>query len=173
MTRRKWKNSGLFTRASGGSALPARTFQDGVRIGLRLLAMDIIDVAAALLIREQRLLITQRPAGSHLEGLWEFPGGKREAGETFEQCLLRELEEELGIEVEVGPLVETLVHSYPEKTVCLKFFRCWLKNKEPRPLGCSDFRWVTASQLAQYQFPAADALLLRRLEYDQELWASS
>ena len=117
--------------------------------------MDIIDVAAALVFREQRLLITRRPSGSHLEGLWEFPGGKREAGETFEQCLVRELEEELGIEVDVGPLIETLVHSYPEKTVRLMFFRCRLKNKEPRPLGCPDFRWVTSSQLVQFQFPAA------------------
>src|SRR5579864_724450 len=96
---------------------------------------NTIEVSAGLVFRGGKLLITQRHADSHLGGLWEFPGGKREANETFEECLVRELREELGIEVEVGELLESLTHSYPEKTVALKFFRCELKQHEPQPLG--------------------------------------
>jgi mutator protein MutT len=71
-----------------------------------------IDVAAGLVFREGKLLITQRHPEAHLGGLWEFPGGKREPGETFERCLARELREELGIEIQVGELVESLTHAY-------------------------------------------------------------
>src|SRR6185369_17339571 len=83
--------------------------------------MEIIEVAAGLVFCEGKLLITQRNADTHLGGLWEFPGGKREPGESFEQCLIRELHEELGIEVTVRELVESLTHAYPEKTVLLRF----------------------------------------------------
>jgi len=135
-----------------------------------LVPRPVIDVAAALIFREGKLLITQRPANAHLGGLWEFPGGKREPDETFEQCLVRELREELGIEVAVGDLVEGLTHAYPEKTVHLGFYRCrWIKH-EPEPLGCPAFRWVTATQLNEYRFPAADARLLEKLRASAELW---
>jgi mutator protein MutT len=126
-----------------------------------------IEVAAGLVFRDGKLLITQRPAQGHLGGLWEFPGGKREAGETFEQCLARELREELGIEVAVGELVESIVHPYPEKTVLLHFYRCrWIQH-EPRPLGCPAFKWVGAQELGEYEFPAADARLLGKLAGDR------
>ena len=131
-----------------------------------------IEVSAGLIFRNGKLLITQRHTGSHLGGLWEFPGGKREANETFEQCLARELREELGIEVEVGELLESLTHAYPEKTVVLKFFRCALKQHEPRALGCLDLKWITAAELREYEFPAADARLLEKLEHSPELWRS-
>jgi len=132
-----------------------------------------IDVAAALVFRCGKLLITRRYTDSHLGGLWEFPGGKREPEESFEECLLRELLEELGIDVAVGELLESITHSYPEKTVHLKFFRCrWLRN-EPQPLGCSAFKWVTPEELAGYEFPAADARLLERLRTDLEIWKES
>jgi len=132
--------------------------------------MPIIDVAAALVFREGKLLITQRYADAHLGGLWEFPGGKREPNETFEACLQRELREELGIEVVVGELVESLTHAYPEKTVYLKFYRCRWEEHEPQTLGCSAFKWVTADELKDYAFPAADAQLLDKLKDDTELW---
>src|ERR1035438_10315377 len=99
----------------------------------------VIEVSAALLFHNGKLLITQRHAKSHLGGLWEFPGGKREPNETFEQCLVRELREELGIEVEVGGLFEDISHAYAEKTVRLKFFICKLISGEPRPLDCAAF----------------------------------
>jgi len=132
--------------------------------------MQIIDVAAALVFREGRLLIARRHPGTHLGGLWEFPGGKRESTETFEECLDRELREELGIEVEVGELVESLTHAYPEKTVHLKFFRCGWRRCEPQPLGCAAFKWVTPSELKDYKFPAADARLLEMLQQTPKLW---
>jgi mutator protein MutT len=131
-----------------------------------------IEVSAGLIFREGRLLITQRHAKAHLGGLWEFPGGKRHDGETFEACLQRELMEELGIEVEVGNCLESVIHAYPEKTVRLEFFLCrWLRH-EPRPLGCPALAWVTSAQLADYEFPAADARLLERLRSSPELWTS-
>jgi mutator protein MutT len=132
--------------------------------------MEIIDVAAALIFRRGKLLITQRPAGGHLGGLWEFPGGKREPRETFEECLARELREELGIEAEVGELLESLTHEYPGRTVQLKFFCCRLKQNEPQPIGCPAFKWVGAGELNDYQFPAADARLLQKLQRSPELW---
>jgi len=130
----------------------------------------VIEVAAGLVFRDGKLLITQRHAGAHLGGMWEFPGGKRESGESFEQCLRRELQEELGSEVEVLELVESITHPYPEKTVHLQFYRCrWLAH-EPRAIDCADVRWVGRDELAGFNFPAADAKLLERLYVADELW---
>jgi len=129
-----------------------------------------IEVAAGLVFRNGKLLLTQRYLEAHQGGLWEFPGGKREPGESFEHCLQRELREELGIEVEVQEPVESILHPYPEKTVVLKFFRCaWIRN-EPQALGCLAFRWVTLQELAQYEFPPADARLLNKLKTTPGLW---
>jgi mutator protein MutT len=141
--------------------------------------MNVIDVAAGLIFRDGKLLITQRCADAHLGGLWEFPGGKREPNETFAQCLVRELREELGIEVTVGEQIESVTHTYPppvtrhpslSTTVHLKFFRCeWLKN-EPQALGCLGFKWVTAEELPRHDFPAADERLLHRFQRNSALW---
>jgi mutator protein MutT len=130
----------------------------------------VIEVAAGLVFRDGKLLISQRKENTHLAGLWEFPGGKRELNETFEQCLIRELREELGIEVTVGELIESLTHSYSEKTVHLKFFRCDWARCEPQALNCSAFRWVSRSELPTYSFPAADSRLLAKLSCESQLW---
>jgi mutator protein MutT len=129
-----------------------------------------IDVSAGLVFRAGKLLITQRHLDAHLGGLWEFPGGKRHADETSEECLVRELREELGIEVEVGEVFECLTHEYPEKTVRLTFFQCCWKAHEPQPLGCPAFKWIRASELKDHEFPAADARVIQRLEQSPELW---
>jgi mutator protein MutT len=132
----------------------------------------IVEVAAGLVFRDGKLLITQRYAEAHLGGLWEFPGGKREPNESFANCLSRELIEELGIEVEVGELVDTVSHSYPEKTVLLRFYRCkWIRN-EPQKLGCANFCWVTRDQIDQYEFPAADARIVQALRDNQSIWSN-
>ncbi len=129
-----------------------------------------IEVAAGLVSREGKLLITRRSAGGHLGGLWEFPGGKREPGETFEQCLHRELREELGIEVMIVSLIEDILHRYPERAVRLQFFFCrWLRH-EPKPILCDSLAWITAAQLSDYPFPAADARLHDKLRHSPELW---
>lgn len=129
-----------------------------------------IEVAAGLVFRERRLLITQRPPGSHLAGLWEFPGGKRESDETWESCLVRELREELGVGVAVGALFEEVRHIYPAKSVHLRFYRCRLSSGEPHPIECAALAWVTRDQLGEYGFPEADSRLLERLGQEATVW---
>ncbi len=137
----------------------------------KLKIKNCIDVSAALIFRHGKLLITQRHADAHLGGLWEFPGGKREPDETFEQCLIREIREELGVAIAVGKLFASVTHAYPEKIVRLEFFVCRLLARgEPQPLGCAALKWVARSELAGYEFPAADAQLLEKLQTSPEFW---
>ncbi len=132
--------------------------------------MKIVEVAAGLVFRNHQLLITQRHAAAHLGGKWEFPGGKRESGESYPECLIRELREELGIEVQVGPLLQSITHRYPEKTVRLEFYKCRLAKHEPQAIGCPAFAWVGRADLAQYAFPEADSQLLCLLHDSPEIW---
>lgn len=130
----------------------------------------LVEVAAGLLFRQGRLLLAQRPEGTHLAGLWEFPGGKRGANETFEECLRRELREELGIEAGVEDCVFEEAHTYPERRVHLRFFRCRLLAGEPRGQEGQAIAWVRASELAAYAFPPADEQLVQRLRRAPEWW---
>lgn len=129
-----------------------------------------VEVSAGLIFRDGKLLIAHRHPDAHLGGLWEFPGGKREPTETAEQCLVRELREELGIEVDIGKLFDQLEHSYPERTVLLSFFLCRWKEREPQALGCAAFKWITSDELGDYEFPAADERVIQRLQMSRELW---
>jgi 8-oxo-dGTP diphosphatase len=124
----------------------------------------IIQVAAGLIKKDRRYLITKRPAGVHLAGFWEFPGGKRETGESLEQCLLRELKEELGIDIIPGSPFHIIRHEYPEKLVELHFFCCTIQRGEPQALGCEELRWVAANDLLQYEFPPADRPIIDMLQ---------
>ncbi len=128
----------------------------------------IIEVAAGLVFRDGRLLIAQRKADSHLGGLWEFPGGKREPNESWDACLKRELEEELGIEVQVGGEFEQIVHTYPEKTVHLRFFTCSVLSGEPQAIDCAAVEWIGPEQIRAFRFPPADDRLIGRLS--SEAW---
>jgi mutator protein MutT len=124
-----------------------------------------IDVVAALVRDEAgRYLITRRRQGTHLEGLWEFPGGKREADESLEQSLRRELSEELGAVFTVGERVETIRWAYPEKTVVLHFFQCRLAAGTIAPQEGQLMAWVAPADFHRYAFPPADAALLARLQ---------
>jgi 8-oxo-dGTP diphosphatase len=126
--------------------------------------MLIIEVAAALIRdRAGRYLITQRRSGSHLEGLWEFPGGKREPPESVEACLRRELIEELSATFTVGPLVETIRWEYPDRRVVLHFHECRLESGTIEPREGQAMAWVEPARLADYDFPPADRALLDRL----------
>lgn len=125
----------------------------------------ILEVAAALIQDEAgRYLITQRRRGSHLAGLWEFPGGKREAEETLEACLRRELTEELSGTFDVGEPVETVRWEYPDRTVVLHFYRCRLAAGSIEPQEEQAMAWVEAERLGDYSFPPADRELIARLQ---------
>ena len=129
-----------------------------------------IEVAAGLVFRDGKLLITKRPEGSHLAGLWEFPGGKREANETIERCLHRELKEALGIEVALGQALESVTHKHSVMTVQITFFLARLAKGEPRAIECAGLEWVTRENLAKFQFPPADQRLISRLVDDPSFW---
>jgi len=98
----------------------------------------------------------------HLEGLWEFPGGKCEAGESLETCLRREIQEELGADARVTTEIFQVSHAYADRTVELRFFRCELLG-EPQPLLGQEMRWVARGSLADLRFPPADAELIEML----------
>jgi mutator protein MutT len=125
---------------------------------------SIVEVAIAVVHRDGQVLIARRPEGTHLAGLWEFPGGKVEAGETPAQCLVRELREEMGIDVEVGAPYERLEFVYPERHVRIHPFACRLLAGEPQPHGCAELRWVRPAELGEYAFPPANATLLADIQ---------
>ncbi len=127
-----------------------------------------VEVAAALIVRDGRYLITQRCAASHLEGLWEFPGGKRQPGESLEACLRRELREELDVDVSVGEKVYETSWEYPERKVIIHFFRCEIVGGEIKPTEGQAFRWVSPGDLSRQDFPPADAELVRELSRQPE-----
>jgi mutator protein MutT len=119
-------------------------------------------VVAAVIERDGRILITRRPAGSHLAGLWEFPGGKPAPGESDEDALRREIREELDAAVVVGERLATVDWDYPDRRMRLCFFRCGLTGNV-RPLEGQELAWVTPAELPRYEFPPADAVLVARL----------
>jgi mutator protein MutT len=124
--------------------------------------VKVVHVVAAVIERGGRYLITRRLAGTHLGGLWEFPGGKILPGEKPEAALERELMEELGVRVTVGLLIESIGWAYPEKNVRLDFFRCAIDD-DPHALQGQEMRWVAGVDLSAYTFPEADAKLVERL----------
>ena len=121
-----------------------------------------IVVTAAVIERGGAFLVTRRQRGVHLEGYWEFPGGKCEAGESLADCLRRELREELDTDAMVGEEIFAVTHDYPERSVELHFLSCRLLT-EPRPLLGQDMQWVARADLSSLQFPPADDELIARL----------
>ena len=119
-----------------------------------------VHAAIAVIERRGRYLICQRHAHDSFGGCWEFPGGKREPGESWEQCLRRELREELGVSVRALRLAASMRHRYPDGTLMFKAFRCAIERGRPRPLDAQALRWVSAKQLARYQFPPANRWLI-------------
>jgi 8-oxo-dGTP diphosphatase len=122
-----------------------------------------IEVAAAIIFHGEKILISQRGPESHLSGYWEFPGGKRECEETFEECLRREILEELNVEVAVGHFFDEITYEYSEKIVSLKFYFCRYLSGTAEALGCQQFKWVLVEELAAYRFPPADEPVLAKL----------
>lgn len=122
----------------------------------------LIHVVAAVVLKDGRYLVTRRQKGTHLEGYWEFPGGKVDPGESDEAALVREIREELDAGVKVGRLVLATTHHYPERSVSLAFYECALTS-EPRPLLGQEMRWVSPPNLRSLAFPPADEELIALL----------
>ena len=125
----------------------------------------MVEVVAALIWDDDRFLICQRPANKARALLWEFVGGKVEPGETKEQALVRECQEELALTLSVGDVFMDVVNTYPDITVHLTLFHATIAQGVPQKLEHNDIQWITPSQIPAYDFcPADDAILKRIIE---------
>ncbi len=122
-----------------------------------------IRVVGAMIERDGKYLITQRPPRATLPLLWEFPGGRVEPGETDEEALARELDEEMGITVDVGERVIHLEHAYEGYDIDFCVYRCTWELEPVRHIRVNDHRWVRPEELDDYEFPAADEKTIGRL----------
>ena len=120
---------------------------------------SVIVVLAAVIERDGRFLVTRRLKDTHLSGYWEFPGGKCEPDESHEECLARELEEELAVSSDIGTELLVTEHAYPSRTVRLHFRRCAIGG-DPRPQLGQEMRWITREEMRSLEFPEADRDLI-------------
>lgn len=123
-----------------------------------------IEVSAAVIQRNGKTYIQQRPQKGLMGGLWEFPGGKLEKGESPEDCLAREIKEELGVQVTIKQKILTIKHSYTQFRVTLHVFTCDLKSGKIRATSCDQWKWVSLKNINQYPFPAANVKILKYLD---------
>ncbi len=122
-----------------------------------------IIVTAGVLRRGNSVLLSKRPADGLLGGMWEFPGGKQEPGESLPECLVRELREELGIEVNVGVEVGVFKHAYSHFKVVLHAFECEIVEGEPRPLASDGLDWVDVDRLGDYAMGKIDRMIAMKI----------
>ena len=122
-------------------------------------------VGTAIIFNDEgKILIGQRPEGKDLAGLWEFPGGKQEFGETVEQCIIREIKEELDVDCEVGDFLLDVVKGYKHGVFKLSVFKAKIKNeKKLKPLEHQAIKWVSIEELNDYEFPPADVEIIEFL----------
>jgi len=126
--------------------------------------MPHLEIAIALIWRNGRVLVTQRRADAdHLPGVWEFPGGKCEAGEMPEECAVREAREELGVAIRILAARAPLHHEYSARRVTLHPFDAEITRGDPQPLECAAWRWSAPAELRDFDFPAANTPLLAEL----------
>ena len=116
----------------------------------------MLQVTAGIIKKKERILIARRKAGKHLAGYWEFPGGKLEENETPEDCLKREIREELGIEIRVQAYFMDIIFHYPEKSICLLVYRAEYLSGEVALTDHDKAEWVAVNELEQYEFAPAD-----------------
>lgn len=124
----------------------------------------MIEVVAALIWDNDKFMICQRPAHKARALLWEFAGGKVEPGETKEQALIRECQEELAITLSVGNVFMDVVHEYPDITVHLTLFNATVKEGTPQKLEHNDIQWITPSEIPDYEFCPADDEILKKIK---------
>ena len=124
----------------------------------------ITEVVAALIWNKNRFLACQRPAHKARGLLWEFVGGKVEAGETKEAALIRECQEELGITIAVGEIFMEVTHVYPDLTVHLTLFHATIAEGVPQKLEHNDIRWITTEEIDNFPFCPADVEILEKLK---------
>lgn len=122
------------------------------------------EVVAALIWEGERFLACQRPAHKARGLLWEFVGGKVEAGETKEEALMRECKEELDVTVEVGDIFMEVTHTYPDLKVHLTLFHASIASGTPKKLEHNDIRWITVGEIDQLAFCPADVDILKKLQ---------
>jgi mutator protein MutT len=123
-----------------------------------------IEVAAALIKQDGKYLITQRLPDSHLGLYWEFPGGKRKPEESLEDCLKREILEELGLIIGVGNLVNACEHEYEDRVIKLFFYEGKILAGTPAPIECHDFKWLSPEDMKTADFPPADIEVIQILQ---------
>ena len=123
-------------------------------------------VAAAIILNNDKVLIAQRKGGTNMEFKWEFPGGKLEGDETPEQCLIREIKEELDMVIEPVEIYKTVRHKYKDKDILLLAYICRFMKGEGRPVECNDFKWVHKEQLNNYDYTLADVSIVEKLKND-------
>ena len=123
-------------------------------------AGPVIDCAVCVIRDRSRVLIAQRNEDDSFGGFWEFPGGKKENGETLEACAVREALEEVGLRIEVEKRLMTVRNPYRERHINLHFFLCRAADVRARPLECRDCRWVEVRELAKYSFPPANETVI-------------
>ena len=130
--------------------------------------MQITEVVAALFWDGDKFMICQRPAHKARGLLWELVGGKVEPGETKEQALVRECQEELAVTLKVGKLFMDVIHQYPDLTVHLTLFHATIQEGVPQKLEHNDIRWITVREIDQYDFCQADEEILKKIRQDYE-----
>ena len=124
----------------------------------------MIEVVAALIWNQDKFMICQRPAHKARGLLWEFVGGKVEPGETKEQALIRECQEELAVTLDVGEVFMDVVHKYPDLTVHLTLFHAAIREGVPKKLEHNDICWITVDEINQFAFCPADEEILIKLK---------
>ena len=123
----------------------------------------MVEVVAALIWDNNKFMICQRPAHKARGLRWEFVGGKVESGETKEQALIRECQEELAVTLSVGDIFMDVVHEYPDITIHLTLFNATIAEGTPQKLEHNDIRWITSNEIPNYEFCPADVEILRRI----------
>jgi 8-oxo-dGTP diphosphatase len=123
----------------------------------------MIPVCAAIIYKDNKILIAQRQGGDHHEYKWEFPGGKINEGESPEECIIREIKEELGVEIFVKNLFDVIHQKYDNRNIILIVYECIILSGDPRANECNDFKWVDVKDMKAFDFAEADMKIVYKL----------